>query len=187
MKRLVSIFTNRRFLRWVVAPHAVFFAVAWWTEARDLIGVLNPIDIALSVAVCIAFLPSLIDGIWGDLPVDSAVFMVAGIFLAWDANAMRSAWSLVWRALGAPDWLANTDFTSYFLFILGYGAVCHLLAPGAIGESVPGKRWVKIGAWVGVGVFAAISFSYRDDIATALQWLHPPHDQAAVVRRSPPP
>ena len=183
MNRMFSAVTNHRFLKWVALPHALFIAVAWWTEAHDLIGILNPIDIALSVAVCIAFLPSLVDTIWGSRPIDSAAFMVAGVFLGWESNALRSVWSMVWRGLGAPEWLANTDFTSYVLFILGYGAVCHLLAPGAIGENVPRARWVKVGAWVGVGIFAAISVAHRDDVAAAIEWFHPPHDDAA----QPPP
>ena len=79
--RLTRNLTAPRFLRWIVFPHIVFFAVAWLTDAPPLIAVLNSVDIALSVAVCIAFLPSLVDGIWGDRPVDSALFMVAGVFL----------------------------------------------------------------------------------------------------------
>ena len=78
---------------------------------------------ALSIAVCIAFLPSLIDGIWGPKPVDAALFMVGGVVLAWASNALRSTWSMIWRAMGAPEWLANTDFTSYMLFLLGYGLI----------------------------------------------------------------
>lgn len=178
MNRLVSGLANPRFLRWVVLPHAVFLGVAWRADAPQIIAIENPVDIALSVAVCIAFLPSVIDAVWGPKPVDSAAFMVAGVFLAWESNALRSVWSMVWRALGAPAWLADTDFTGYVLFVLGYGAVLHLLAPGAIGESVPRARWVKVGAWAGVGVLAAISFAHRDAMVGFLERLHPPHDAA---------
>ncbi len=167
---------NRRFLKWIVVPHAIFFAVAWWTDAPDLIAVLNPVTIALSVAVCVAFLPSVLDAIWGVEPFNSAAFMILGVFWGWYGNGLRQAWSMVWRALGAPEWLANTDFTSYVLFILSYGAVCHLLAPGAIGEQVPRHSAVKVGLWVGVGVFVGMSFAYRDTLFEMVQHFHPPHD-----------
>ena len=176
MNRIYAVLTNRRFLRWIAIPHLTFFAVAWWTDAPDLIAVLNPVTIALSVAVCVAFLPSVIDAIWGVEPFNSAAFMILGVFWGWYGNALRQAWSMIWRALGAPQWLTNTDFTSYVLFILSYGAVCHLLAPGAIGETVPRHSAVKVGLWVGVGVFVSMSFAYRDTLLGAVEWFHPPHD-----------
>ncbi len=88
---------------------------------------------------------------------------------------------MAWRAMGQPEWLANTDFTSYMLFVIGAGALFHLLAPGALDEDVPPKRWIKIGAWIGAGVLLAIVFAERDDIASFIQTFHPPHDQGAVV------
>ena len=179
MTRLYAALTNRRFLRWIALPHFVYFAVAWWTSAPDLIAVLNPVCIALSVAVCVAFAPGVIDAIWGRQPFDSSAFMIVGVFYGWYGNALRQAWSMVWRALGAPEWLANTDFTTYVLFILSCGAAFHLLAPGAIGEKVPRHSAVRIGMWVGVGVFVGMSLSYRDTLFSFVEWFHPPHDMSA--------
>jgi hypothetical protein len=179
VRRLALHLTAPRFLRWVVLPHATFFAVAYVTDAPALIAVLNSVDIALSVAVCIAFLPSALDAIFRDGPADKAVFLTLGIFCGWEGNSLRSGWSLAWRALGMPDWFANTDMTSYILFVIGAGALFHLLAPGALDEDVPPKRWVKIGAWVGIGVLLAIALTYLHDIASFLHGLAPPHDRAA--------
>jgi hypothetical protein len=177
--RLTRSLTAPRFLRWIVLPHLVFFAVAWLTDAPPLIAVLNSVDIALSVAVCIAFLPSALEAIFDDRPADKAVFLTLGIFCGWEGNALRAGWSMAWRALGMPDWFANTDITSYILFVIGAGALFHLLAPGALDEDVPPKRWIKIGAWIGAGVFLAIVLTYLHDIEGYIHGLAPPHDRAA--------
>ena len=50
--RLTRSLTAPRFLRCIVLPHIVFFAVAWLTDAPPLIAVLTSVDTALSVAVC---------------------------------------------------------------------------------------------------------------------------------------
>ena len=44
----------------------------------------------------------------------------------------------------------------------------------ALNEDVPPKRWIKIGAWVGVGVLLAIAFAERDDIASFIQTVPSP-------------
>ncbi len=58
----------------------MFFIVAWYTDAPAFIAVLNAVDIALSAAVRIAFLPSAVDAIFEDRPADKAVFLTLGIF-----------------------------------------------------------------------------------------------------------
>ena len=183
VRRFLLRLTTPRFLRWVVFPHVVFFIVAWFTDAPALIAVLNSVDIALSVAVCVAFLPSAADAIFGDQPADKAVFLTLGIFCGWEGNSLRSGWSMAWRALGMPEWFANTDITSYILFVIGAGALFHLLAPGALDEDVPAKRWIKIGAWIGAGVFLAIMLIYLQDIASYIHGLAPPHDKASAPAR----
>ncbi len=180
LQDLTARLTAPRFLRWIVLPHLVFFIVAWFTDAVPLIAVLNSVDISLSVAVCIAFLPSALDAVFQERPADKAVFLTLGVFCGWEGNSLRSGWSLAWRALGMPEWFANTDITSYILFVIGAGALYHLLAPGALDEDVPPRRWIKIGAWVGIGIFLAIILTYVHDIETFVHGLAPPHDRAAV-------
>ena len=183
LHRLAIRLTAPRFLWWVVLPHIAFFIVAFLTDAPALIAVLNSVDIALSVAVCIAFLPSAADAIFADRPADKAVFLTLGIFCGWEGQSLRSGWSMAWRALGMPDWFANTDITSYILFVIGAGALFHMLAPGVLDEEIPPKRWIKIGAWVGAGVLLAISLTYLHDISSFLHGLAPPHDKGVAPTR----
>lgn len=63
------------------------------TAASALTAVLNAIDIAPSVAVGIAFLPSALEAIFGDGPADGAVFLTLGIFGGWDGKASHSGGS----------------------------------------------------------------------------------------------
>ena len=176
--------TAPRFLRWIVLPHLVFFVVAWLTDAPPLIAVLNSVDIALSVAVCIAFLPSALEAIFDDRPGrQGGVPHPRHLLRMGRATSLRAGWSMAWRALGMPDWFANTDITSYILFVIGAGALFHMLAPGVLDEEIPPKRWIKIGAWVGAGVLLAISLTYLHDISSFLHGLAPPHDRASLPAR----
>ena len=67
--------------------------------------------------------------------------------------------------------------------MIGAGALFHLLAPGALDEQVPPKRWFKIGAWVGIGVLLAITLTYLHDIEALVHRLAPPHDRQAAPMR----
>ena len=57
------------------------------------------------------------------------------------------------------------------------------MAPGALDEQVPPKRWVKIGAWVGIGVLLAITLTELHDIEALVHRLAPPHDRQAAPTR----
>ena len=85
---------------------------------------------------------------------------------------------LIWRPLGIPDWFANTDITSYILFVIGAGALFHLIALGTLEEDVPSRRWIKFDVWIGAGVFLAIVLTYLHDIEGYIHSLAPPHDRA---------
>jgi len=178
IRDLLGALRRPRFLKWIVAPHVVFLAIAWFTDAPPLIALLNSVDIALSVAVCIAFLPSVLEAVFSDEPADKAVFLTLGVFCGWEGNSLRSAWSMAWRALGEPRWFADTDVTSYILFVVGCGAFYHLISPGALDQGIPRRRWLNIGAWVGAGVFLALILAYLEDIERFMHHPAVPHDRA---------
>ncbi|WP_165361239.1 hypothetical protein [Lichenibacterium ramalinae] len=48
---------------------------------------------------------------------------------------------------------------------------------------MPPKRWVKIGAWVGIGVLLAITLTELHDIEALVHRLAPPHDRQAAPTR----
>ena len=161
---------KRRFLVYAVLPNLLFALVAYLTPAEPLIVILNLVLISLSVTVCFAFAEEVFRFIFMDVPLDKGYLLIVGIFLTWSASVLRSGLSIVWRWLGEPPWITNTDFTNYFLFLMIVGAVLHVLSPGSISEQIPPKRWIRIGAAAGIGVFLALMLLYASNIRT--QWQH---------------
>ena len=177
---IAAVLTNRRFVGYFVLPNLAFLVVSALTSSPALIAVLNLIVVALSVNVCIAFGPNVLDAIFGKRAIDKADLLSLGIFCSWFALVLRTVWSLVWRWFGQPLWLTNTAFSSYFIFIAACGAVFHLAAPGSVKESVPPLRWVKIGAWIALGVFVGLLLLYASDLQDKWHDLTGPNDRAST-------
>lgn len=155
-----------RFLAMFVAPNAAFIGAAWFTPPAQLIGLFSAILLALSIGVCVAYHRPVRDILFGDEPLERSDWLALGIFLSWFGNLILRLHSIIWRALGRPDWLENNHAISYSLFMIACAAAFHLAAPGAIGlKRVPTERWVKIGVLSAFGVFAATLLGY------ALDWL----------------
>lgn len=155
MTYLRRVLGGGRFWIFFVLPQAIFGVLAYATEAATLIPALNIAMVALAVGVCVAFAPSMVRFFAGRGPVDRGDALSLGIFTTWFATAFSGVWSLTWRWMGQPAWLANNDLVSYFRFIFVCGAVLHLVAPGAIEDRIPPTRWVKIGGAVALVVFVA--------------------------------
>ena len=155
-------------VRLVLLPIIIFAVVAITTVAPILIPILNLVVLALSIWVCIAFGPWVIEVLLSDRPLDNADLMVIGVVMSWLALAMRTSWALVWRWLGQPQWMLSTHFSSAFIALTACAAVLHIIAPGAIKDRVPTKRWIQIGAWVAAAVFAGLLLVYSSDPRQAI-------------------
>lgn len=160
-----------RFWACFVFPQAMFAALAWTTEAATLIPALNVAMVALAVGVCVAFSPSVIRFFSGRGWMDQGDALSIGIFTTWFATALNGGWSLTWRYLGQPAWLANNDFVSYFRYMFVAGAILHLVAPGAIADRIPPAQWVRIGSAVAITVFVAFAVIWALDKAPDLPGL----------------
>ncbi len=171
---------NPRFVKFFVVPNIIFTIIALITDAPSLIAILNLVVIALSVNVCVAFMPNVIDVIFGNRELDKADWLTLGIFSAWSAIVLGTMISLFWRYFGRPDWLIDTDLTSFRLFMLGFAAVCHLASPGSLRESIPPRRWIKIGSWIALAVFVALLLLYLSDARRSPHDLLPGHTRYIV-------
>lgn len=150
----------RRFTTLFLLPQAFFAMVALPSEAPWLIGMLNGISLALSVGVCVAFVPAMVAIFFSPNQLEKGDYLSFGIWLTWLAVVMQAGWSIVWRSRGMPLWMANTDFTSYFLFMRTCGAVFHLAAPGAVDNRIPTRRWVMIGSLIAVAVALVLALGW---------------------------
>lgn len=162
----------------VVLPIAVFAVLALATEDRALIIVLNIVQVAVAVAVVVAFLPEMGRIIFTNDPMNRPSWLAYGIWVSWMAVVYRSFESLAWRIMGQPSWLINSDLTSAYLFMGTVGAISHIVKPGGLNERVPPREWIRIGVIIGLAVAMALLTIYGADIATA--WTGP-HDRGVTV------
>lgn len=154
----------RRVLLLFLLPHAIFAGLALPTAAPWLIAILNGSSLALSMGVCVAFLPAMFGIFFKPGALDRGDYLSFGIWLTWFAVIMQAIWSMIWRWRGMPLWMADTDFTSYFLFMRVCGAVFHLAAPGAIDNHIPPRRWIMIGILIALAVIAVMLAGWMLDV-----------------------
>jgi len=164
----MSYLLKTRFVWLFVVPNVVFASVALLTNATDLIVVLNFALVALWVGVCVAYLPPVIIILMDDRPLDRADILALGIFCGGFSIVIIRTWSMIWRIMGKPEWLLESDIVSYALFTSVIAAVLHLAAPGGLNDRVPPRRWISIGISVAILVFAGLvlAFMMQAPIAT---------------------
>ena len=156
-------FLTSRFFWLFIVPNAAFCLIATLTSTTAFISVLNSALVAMAIGVCIAYWPSIAAVLMGTRPLDRADWLGLGIFCAWFGTFVNRSWSIVWRYLGRPEWLLESDIVSYALWLGMCAAVFHLAAPGAIDEQVPPRRWINIGILVAVLMFLPLLLGYAFD------------------------
>lgn len=145
----------------VLLPNLIFLAIIFAFGPR-LISVLNVINFGLACGVVFAYLPVA----WGILkndpnwPMDRAAYLGLGIFLSWLATLELRTYSMVWRWMGMPEWLSQSDVLTYALFTQLAAAVLHLAAPEAINSRIPTRRWVNIGIGMVILMITAIAVAF---------------------------
>jgi hypothetical protein len=149
-----------RFWPFFILPNLLFAAVAMSTDAGWLIGILNSLLISLAAGVCCAYGPAAIRILFTHDPIEDSDCLSLGIFISWGAIIELRAWSVVWRWMGMPAALTNTDFITYGLFMSATAAVLHLGAPGGVNGRIPTTRWIKIGILVAAVVLLTILVSW---------------------------
>lgn len=154
---------NRRFFWLFIVPNLVFAVVALLTNATAMISILNLALLAGAIGVCLAYGPSVLNTLTTGRAMDRADWLGVGIFCSWFSIVVIRAWSIVWRYLGKPEWLLESDIVSYALYLQLCAVVFHLAAPGAIGDRVPARRWINIGIFVAALIFVALVLGYMFD------------------------
>lgn len=152
-----------RFFWLFIVPNIVFAVIALSTNASTLISVFNAALFAVAIGVCLAYGPPVFDSVLGSRYLDRADWLGLGIFCSWFSIVVMRGWSIVWRAVGKPEWLLESDIVTYALYLQLFAAVFHLAAPGALGDRVPPRHWINIGIVVAVLIFTALGLGYFFD------------------------
>lgn len=157
-----------RLWRMLVLPLLGFLALAWATEDRALILVLNIVQVGVATAVVVAFTPEVLRILLGRRDMTRGSWMAYGIWVSWGSIVWRTAESLVWRLLGQPPWIINSDLTSFYLFWGCVGAAAHIVKPGELDERIPPRETIRIGVIVGALVAVGLGVVYAPEIMALL-------------------
>ena len=156
----------------LVLPAFVFFLLSYFTEDRALILVLNIAQAATATAVVVAFTPEVARILWSRTPMNRGSWMAYGIWVSWGFVIYRTVLSLVWRFLGQPTTLVNSDWVSVGFYGGVIGAICHIIKPGELNERVPTKEVIRIGLLLGGAVAVGLTVVNFPEIQAAWQGKH---------------
>lgn len=157
-----------RLWRMVILPAVAFSVLAATTEDRAFILVLNIVQFGLAIAVVTAFSPEVWRILVRQRPMTRGSWMAYGIWVGWGAVVWRTAESLIWRFLGQPPWLVNSDVTSAYLYMGCVGALAHIVRPGELDERIPAPEQIRIGLIIGTLAAIGLGFVYAPEIMALL-------------------
>lgn len=112
----------------------------------------NVILLSLACGIVVAYAPVAWDALRRGM-IDGASILAMGILASWSGVAVARIVSVIWRVLDKPvDWL-DSPWWGTHIALSAIGAICHLIAPEAVGGRIPTREWVRIGLMVAAGVF----------------------------------
>lgn len=120
--------------------------------ARVAIETGNVILLSLACGIVVAYAPVAWDALKRGM-IDGASILAIGILSSWAAVAVARMVSVAWRVIDKPvEWL-DSPWWGTHIALSTIGAMCHLVAPEAVGGRIPTREWVRIGLMVAAGVF----------------------------------
>lgn len=112
----------------------------------------NVILLSLASGIVVAYAPVAWDALKRGM-IDGASILAIGILSSWAGVVVARSISILWRVVDKPvEWLDSPYWGLHILFST-IGAMCHLVAPEAVGGRIPTREWVRIGLMVAAGVF----------------------------------
>lgn len=83
--------------------------------------------------------------------------LVVGIFATWVATSAIAFWSTAGRLLDYETSVVDSPMTASLLFLVSYGGMLHLTAPGIIEGRIPLGNWRLVAIAVGIGCLLGIT------------------------------
>lgn len=173
-----------RFWRMFVLPWVVWAGIAYFTNDQALILIENIIRVSLAAAVVITYSRECFDVLFGRQPMNRGSWIAYGIWWGWASVAYAGLQTLVWRLLGQPMWIVNSDISSLGIFMACIGAVGHIAKPGDINDELPRREQIRIGLIIGGALAVGLTLVYLPVICNAWNggesnWMPPRMEKAA--------
>lgn len=132
-------------------PITSYGAVALAFGNRTAIELANIVLFSLSCGILVAYLPIVWHGLRKASP-DGGDILALGVFLAWLGVDLARGISIVWRMLGRPPSWLDSVWWGIHITLSVMGAICHLIAPGALYGNLPTREWLRLGLLVAISV-----------------------------------
>lgn len=155
-------------------------------EGRDqaLILIENIVRVSIAVAVVITFTPAVYEVAVERQPMNRGSWIAYGVFWGWSSVAYAGIETLVWRLIGQPMWLVNSDLTSVGIFMACLGATAHIVRPGDLNDHLPRREMIRVGLLIGSAMAVGLTIVYLPEIYIAWKggpasWMPPRMERAA--------
>lgn len=167
---------GRLALLWAIIKHpfvvnSVLLSAAYWGSTKFLwpdqtIQISNYVLVAISITVISVYLPATLYAERRAYEARReghlleahrwrrAAILSTGISLVAVAGALIRSWSIVYRWTDW-SWMQHSHWIGYFVLIVVWGWVHHIIPPDAIEIGMPGRSWIRTGVALGVGLLLA--------------------------------
>lgn len=129
MERLIRGILRVEFWGPLLVAGLAFLVSAIFISRDDIALVVNAVDIAVWVAILMAYFPVLIR-VLREPEVKKDQHLVTGILLLWTALAFSRIWAIVFVLLGRPDYMQNALFTSFCYAAIAFSGYYFIKVPG---------------------------------------------------------
>ncbi|WP_407529468.1 hypothetical protein [Methylobacterium oryzisoli] len=128
---------------------------------------------AVAAVVCYIYWPDAWAAIRTNAP-ERGDYLVLGIYTGWLATMCQGLYSVTFRLAGNPMWLINADPVGLWIMMSVMAGVLHVLAPEAIGGTVPRRNRIAVGGGLGCAIVVVlVLLAVRPDVGPAVERLKP--------------
>ena len=165
----------------VFLPNLIWLILYLIMPSQNLNVLEDGVLVCTAFGVMTAFSPSAWRIVQGKDSLNVAGWLTLGIWATWFSCVLAVVWSAGWRLSGHGTSFGEGGLRAYFRFAAIYGAVCHLLAPGAINGQVPQRRFMALGAFIAGVMLVCLLVIYAANIETeVMTWWGNPHDSTKL-------
>lgn len=130
----------------------VYITLASFLPMIFLVEVANALVFAFALILAVIYIPDAIYVARNDKGEGGQYFLV-GLSLVVIGLLEARAFASLWRWMGNPESWLNSPFNTFFLFLLAWGLITLVAAPGMKSGSVPIKNWRIIGLAIAFAIF----------------------------------
>jgi hypothetical protein len=149
---------------WIaIAAFALYWIVAPIIPRNYVFDFANAFSVAASIGVLVMYYPSVAraEGTWlwpFKNNLSGSHYFVLGVIGIMSVTAVRHTWNTFWRWNAKPDWMIDSLWVGFFIWITICIAVMHMTARGMESGEIPRENWRYVGLTVALGVAVTLLY-----------------------------